>query len=191
MNTRLFGILCMIGSALAILGFVVGAPKAFDGVTPSDYLGLVGVMMMAWMVGVFLAIVAMISLNVVGKGTISRFLAFIPAIAVTMLFIGNTYHYLTGVDPNSSESILIVLGWPLYMVGTLLLSIVTIAAKKWTGWRRFTPLACFLVILVTPLLGDLVGNIWYIAWLPHLPWIAVGYAVMTTEITADMVAVST
>ncbi|MEJ2263458.1 MAG: hypothetical protein P8X95_08430 [Anaerolineales bacterium] len=186
MNTRLFGILCMIGSLLAILGFIVEAPKALDGVTASDYLGLVGVMMMAWMIGCAVAVIAMISLNVVGKGTVSRFLAFLPVIAVALLFIGNTYHYLSGVDPNTNESPLIAMGWMLYMVGTLLLSIVTIAAKTWTGWRRFAPLACFLLILITPMLGDLVGSIWYVAWLPHLPWITVGYAVMTTENNPSM-----
>ena len=181
MNTRLFGILCMVGSALAVLGFIIEAPKGLDGVTPSDYLGLVGVMMMAWMIGVALAVVAMISLNVVGKGTIGRFLSFVPVIAVGLLFIGDTYHYLSAVDINTNETPLITIGWLLYMVGTLLLSIVTIAAKTWTGWRRFIPLACFLAIMITPMLGDLVGSIWNVAWIPHVPWILVGYAVLTTE----------
>lgn len=186
MNTRLFGILCMVGSALAVLGFIIEAPKGLDGVTASDYLGLVGVMMMAWMIGVALAVVAMISLNVVGNGTISRFLAFVPVIAVGLLFIGNTYHYFSAVDINTSETLLIPIGWLLYMVGTLLLSIVTIAAKTWTGWRRFIPLACFLANMITFMLADLIGSIWYVAWIPHVPWILVGYAVLTTENTAVM-----
>jgi hypothetical protein len=186
MNTRLFGILCMVGSALAVLGFIIETPKAANGVTSSDYLGLVGVMTMAWMIGVALAVTAMISLNAVGKGTISRLLAFVPVIAVGLLFIGNTYHYLSAVDINTNETLLIPIGWLLYMVGTLLLSIVTIAAKTWTGWRRYLPLACFLAIMITPMLGDLVGSIWYVAWIPHVPWILVGYAVLTTENRAIM-----
>lgn len=65
-------------------------------------------------------------------------------------------------------------------------NIATIAATTWTGWRRFIPLACFPTIIVTFVLADLAGSFWYVASPPHVPWILVGYALLTTENTAVM-----
>jgi hypothetical protein len=186
MNTRLYGSICIVGSVLASLGSLIAAPSVSDGVTPSDYFGLQGVALMVWIVGSALAVVAMITHNVVGKGTISRFLAFVVVVGLALVFIGQTYHYLTGVDPNTNESPLISLGWLVYMVGVLLLAILTIAAGTWRGWKRFMPLVAFLTILITPVLGDLVGNIFYVSWLAQLPWIGIGYAVATMENTAGL-----
>ena len=186
MNTRLYGSICMIGSVLVCLGFLIAAPTVADGVEASDYMGLQGFTLMAWMVGSALGVIAMIRHNVVGRGTVSRFLAFVVVVAFALLFIGQTYHYLTGVDPNTSESPLISLGWLLYMVGSLLLAILTIAAGTWRGWKRFMPLVAFLGILVTPVLGDLIGNIFYVSWIAYAPWTAIGYAVFTMGITLGL-----
>lgn len=34
--------------------------------------------------------------------------------------------------------------WPISVIGMILVGIATLAAKRWRGWHRFTPLACGL-----------------------------------------------
>jgi hypothetical protein len=178
MNARLFGTLCVVGSVLGILGHIAGAAQGLDGASAEDYISIVGISLLAWLIGGALCVSAMIYTNVVGTGTVSRFLAFTPVVAFAVLFIAQLVQFFTGDDPG----LLIVLGWVLYMVGVLMLGILTIAAKTWHGWRRFMPLVCFLLALL-PLadLGRSLGSIFWTAWIPFAPWIAIGYAVTKAQ----------
>ena len=60
-------------------------------------------------------------------------------------------------------------------------AILTLAAKTWRDWRRFTPL---LTVVAAPIgfgLGALVGNLGMGVGLIYVLWVLLGYAVRTAQ----------
>jgi hypothetical protein len=61
----------------------------------------------------------------------------------------------------------------------LVVGIITIAAKTWTGWRRFIPLLITVSIPVSFGLGSISGDTRFSGAVVYLAWIVLGYVVAT------------
>jgi hypothetical protein len=78
------------------------------------------------------------------------------------------------------------LAWLLQLVGTLLVAILTIAARPWQGWRRFVPLLCIVLVPVGFGLDAALGRNGVGTALLALTWMLLGYVVATAEPVADL-----
>jgi hypothetical protein len=140
MKIRLLGILCVIGSALQV---VDGVRWATFHITTGDSLSLIFDILFS--IGALCALWAVLLLKVTGTNRIFQGLTLIPMVGFLANII-NDFQQLAKAgrpdDPLSS------VGGSLILLGMLVVGILTIVAKRWMGWRRFTPL---IVILALPL----------------------------------------
>src|SRR5690348_5269383 len=83
MNTRFLGIICIVGSVIAVLdAFRLSAiGKNYDTI------GLITSSL--WCIGGIAALVGMIQLNAVGSNTVVRALTFLPIIGFVLLILGS------------------------------------------------------------------------------------------------------
>ena len=174
MNTRLLGIICIACIAGGIIASLLGL--AF-GVSENNVItdGLL-------VIGALAGLVGMIQANAVGSNPVVRAVAFLPILAMVALIV-------TGIarlfDPTVPHYAGIYFG---LLAGMILVSILTIAAKTWQGWRRFVPLfvlVMFFVINVavagdpSPFPGDIHPYLRLVTMVA--PWALLGYAVATAE----------
>ena len=80
---------------------------------------------------------------------------------------------------------LAAIGWIAILAGMLVVGIITIAAKKWEGWRRFTPLLIIVFIPVSLGLGSLIGDTKVSGAVAYLAWIVLGYVVATKSLVHE------
>ena len=71
------------------------------------------------------------------------------------------------------------MGWVVQMAGMLLVGILTIAARRWRGWRRFVPLLTIVLVPISFALGQAIDDLSWAAAIIYLAWILLGYAVAT------------
>ena len=171
MSNRMLGILCMIGGVvMTIAGFTVGS---FAN-TPGIIAGIV------WAIGGIAGLVGLIQLGALGESAVTRALGFVPIIGFLSLAIGSVMQ-LAGMVGD--DSVLFGIGWGLQLVGMVLVAVLVIAAKRWRGWRRFTPLLTIVTVPVAFGLGQALGDeyLGLTATLVYIAWILLGYAVATAE----------
>lgn len=131
MNTRLLGILCIVGNVSAVVAAWAQLASGADSQPGNDIFGLL------WGIGVLAGLVGLIQGNAVGSNPVVRAVAFLPIIAVVILIgIGIAVQFSLA----TYDSILGTFGYFGWLAGMVLVSILTIAAKIWKGWRRFAPL---------------------------------------------------
>ena len=174
MNTRLLGILCIAGNAISL----VAAWVLLDDTPGDDIFGLF------WGIGVVAGLVGLIQGNAVGSNPVVRAVAFLPILAVMSgIVIGIARQFGAAVTYDSILGTFSYFGW---LAGMILVSIFTIAAKTWPGWRRFAPLVVLVMAFfiqpgintaggLTPIslaLGSTVGL---------ASWALLGYVVATAE----------
>ena len=172
MDTRLLGILCIAGSVIwvlaALLGLAFGAPESSDDI-PNLF----------WAIGAVAGLVGMIQGNAVGSNPAVRAVAFVPIIALVAMIVTGIARLFDATVPHY-DSLYFGL-----LAGMILVSILTIAAKTWLGWRRFVPLfvlVMFFFISVavagdnSPFPGSWLGPVVMAA-----PWALLGYVVATAE----------
>ena len=179
MNTRLLGILCIAGNLIAVVVAWVQLASGADSQPGNDIFGLL------WVIGVLAGLVGLIQGNAVGSNPVVRAVAFLPIIAVVIV-IGIGIAVQFGAATATYESILGTFGYFGWLAGMVLVSILTIAAKTWLGWRRFAPLFVLVMAFfvqtgintaggMTPIslaLGYTVGL---------ASWALLGYVVATAE----------
>ncbi|HEX6305856.1 MAG TPA: hypothetical protein VFZ76_16790 [Anaerolineales bacterium] len=173
MNTRYLGILCIVGNVIAL----VGAWVQLDDNPGDNIFGLL------WGIGVLAGLVGLILGNAVGSNPVVRAVAFLPIIAVVSGIVVGIAVQFGATTYDSILSAFSYFGW---LAGMILVSILTIAAKTWAGWRRFAPLVVLVMAFfiqpgintaggLTPIslaLGYTVGQV---------SWTLLGYVVATTE----------
>jgi hypothetical protein len=132
-----------------------------------------------WAVGGIAALVSIIQLNAVGPNTVVRALAFVPIIGFVLLILPNIIQ-LAGMVTTENNT-LAGIGWLAQMAGMVLVGILTIAAKTWSGWQRFIPLLTVVMAPVSFGIGSAIGDLTLGAALVWLFWILLGYIVATAE----------
>ena len=172
MNTRFLGIICIVGSVIAVLdAFRVSAlGKNYDDVT------LITISL--WCIGGIAALVGMIQLNAVGSNTVVRALTFLPIIGFVLLILGGVLQLAGAITP---ENTIFSIGWLALYSGMVLVGILTIAAKVWRGWRRFVPLLTVVLMPVGFSIGYAVGSLSLGAASIYAVWALLGYVIATAE----------
>ena len=118
MNSRLLGILCMLGGAAMIIGALVWGEFAN---TPGIIAGIL------WALGSIAGLVGLIQLGALGNSPLSRALGFVPIIGFGLIAVGSVLHLAGIVDDQST---FFGVGWAVQMAGMLLVGILTIAARR-------------------------------------------------------------
>jgi len=167
MNSRLLGILCMLGGAAVIIGALVWGEFAN---TPGIIAGIL------WALGSIAGLVGLIQLGALGDSPLSRALGLVPIIGFGLLAVGSVLQLAGIVDDQST---FFGVGWVVQMAGMLLVGILTIAARRWRGWRRFVPLLTIVLVPVFFALSRL--DIPAFAAVFYGAYVLLGYAVATAE----------
>ena len=134
MNTRWLGSIFIVCTLVVYLnGFRLWAagPDAPnpDGLTHLAYL--------IWGIGGVCGIVGLIRLNALGSSVVARALGFLPLIGFAAFILGDGLALAGFIIPDDSlYGALAGIGWVAMLAGMVLVGILTIAAKTWTGWRR-------------------------------------------------------
>ncbi len=173
MNIRLLGAAGMAGGAcLAAVQaralIATGAPpdpKNFDRLDDSLYL--------LWSLGAICALWALVRLGATGRHRVPRAAPFLPMAGFAAMVVGSLTDIAGLTEP--AANIVAGIAWALILLGTLVVAVLALVARTWSGWRKFAPLACILafvlVVLVAPVGAPLFG----------LAWVLLGYAVLTSE----------
>lgn len=164
MNNRILGLICIIGSALAVLGTLLLRVR-FD--QPESIM--VGII---WAVGVLSGLLGLIQSDGVGRNPVVRAIAFLPIISIALVIAWGIADVTSLVPPGF---ILGDIGYFGFLIGLVLVGIFTIAAKEWQGWRRFVPLFTLLMFIV----GNGFPNIYVGQSLAIASWALLGYVVAT------------
>lgn len=177
MSTRFLGILCIAGNVIAVAAAWVQLVVGAGSQPGDDIFGLL------WGLGVLAGLVGLIQGDAVGSNPVVRAVAFLPIIAVVMAIgIGIAVRF----GAATYDSILGTFGYFGWLAGMVLLSILTIAAKTWQGWRRFAPLfVLVMAFFVQPGINTAGGltpislALGYTVGLAS--WALLGYVVATAE----------
>jgi hypothetical protein len=174
MSTRLLGTLCIIGSVIVLLDAL---RQSASGTNGFDTIALLA--NSAWAIGGIAVLVGMIQLNAVGPNTVVRALAFVPIIGFVLLILANIIQ-LAGMVTTENNT-LAGIGWLAQMAGMVLVGILTIAAKTWSGWQRFIPLLTVVIAPVSFGIGSAIGNLTLGTVIVWVFWMLLGYIVATAE----------
>ena len=171
MDNRILGAICIIGSALAVLGTLLLRAR-FD--EPDSIL--VGII---WLAGALAGLLGLIQSNGVGRNPVLRAVAFLPILSIVLVIAWGIAD-VTGLVP--SDSMMGNIGYFGFLIGLVLVGIFTIAAKEWQGWRRFVPLFTLLMFIV----GTGFPNVYVGQALAVSSWALLGYVVTTADSGATL-----
>ena len=154
------------GLGYLILGIVLA--RAGDG-TPR--------VSVAWALGCLCGLVGIGLLSAAGRGVFGRVALAVAALAYALaaldalLILADAY--------RGEDSPLFAVSRLGTLVGMLLVGIAAVAARRWPGWRRFTPFALPLALPVAIAFGAATG-IAAIVPCAGLAWALIGYAIWST-----------
>jgi hypothetical protein len=172
MNTRFLGIMFALGA------LVVG----INGLRNNDLDILTSVCYVIWGLGGICGMIAMNRLNALGSNAIARAVGFLPVIGFLAFVLGDGLRVLGLINIGQPlYNLLGSIGWIGMLSGMLIVSILTIAAKTWRGWRRFAPLLTIVMIPVAFGIGAAVGALQIAQVIAFVPWLVLGYVIATTE----------
>jgi hypothetical protein len=178
MNPRSLGTLCVIGGTAYLMNglrfFIAGAPV-------EDSLS--GVLSGVWALGALCGVLGMVAVQVTGANRVIRIISYLPVVAFTLVLAGIASMLANPVDAFSP---LIAFGLLGVVIGMLLNGAFTLRAPVWTGWKKAVPFLPAIMPFVGMALGNLIGveggvNVSLVA----LSWMVLGYAVITSPVTAE------
>jgi hypothetical protein len=167
MNSRVLGILCMIGNGIWFADSLRWVMTHGEW----DTLHII-----AWdiaAIGGICGVQGLIALKATGQHPVLRLLSYLPILGF-LFYIASSF---TGNEGDLSS----LIAWLIQMAGMLVVSILALATKGW-GWRKVTPLLTILAFpvgaaivsafgLATPGMSPLIQS---------LAWVFMGYAVFTS-----------
>ena len=176
MNTRRLGLFCMVGGIAyivsAVFSSITGDPDMVN--LPNRLLGVV------WALGAICGWLAIIQLKGTGENIIVRFLSFVPIIGLSLALISAVYGMVTAGSDTFTP--MVAIGLMLELVGAVLVGIFAIAARRLSGWHRFTPFFVVLGVVAGGLVtGASNGSLLGIPLLLGIAYSLLGYAVRTEE----------
>jgi hypothetical protein len=153
MNSRVLGWLCVVGSTIGMAdGVRLIATGHLDIPGFRDVGGtLSAIAGMFWVMGILCVCLGLIALRATGDRPIFRWLSWLPVVGSAASILGYVL-YLAGVP--SRQNIPGIAGQLLTYLGVLVVAVLVLVARKWSGWRAFTPL---LVVIAIPIGAILVG----------------------------------
>ena len=174
MNTRMLGSAGIAGGLCLFIvelrHIVTGVPVGAETIDRFDAL-----LYALWSIGMICTLWAIYKLDVMGNHAVLRLAPIIPMLGFA---VGVLFSLLQAVGVVAGTNPAFGLFWILVMVGLLLTGIVVLVARRWTGWRKFAPLACILVIPVMIGLSSVVGTISNLMF--SLAQMVLGVAVFTS-----------
>ena len=173
MNTRILGIFCIAASVIAIVGSL-GFQVNFENPNENPNIAIAWATGLPWDISVVAVLVDLILGNGVGSNPLVRAVASLPIIGLGFNIVVE-FVELTGV--GSPDNVLQTIGILGFVAGLVLVSILTIAAKTWRGWRRFVPLLVTLMLFA----GQLIANRYVGQAVVIAPWVLLGYVVATAS----------
>ena len=176
MNTRKLGLFCIVGGIAyiisAVYSLITGTSDAVD--LPNKLLGLV------WALGAICGWLAIIQLRGTGENIIVRFLSFLPIIGLSLALISAVYGMFT--TGSATFSPLVAIGLTLELAGAVLVGIFAVAARRLSGWHRFTPFfVVFGVVAGGLVTGASNGSVLGIPLFLGIAYALLGYAVRSEE----------
>jgi hypothetical protein len=153
MNSRVLGWLCILGS---LIGMADGARLAVTGHLDipgfRDVGGTLGAITgMFWVLGLLCGYLGLIAIRALGDRLSFRLVAWLPVVGCAASAVG---YLLSVAGVPSQQNIPGIAGELVSFLGVLIVAILVLVARKWTGWRALTPL---LVVLAIPLGAVLVS----------------------------------
>jgi hypothetical protein len=157
----------------AVYSSITGQGDAIGG-APNTLLNLV------WALGAICGWLAIIQLRGTGENIIVRFLSFLPIMGLSLALISSVYGMIT--SGNVTFNPMVAIGLILETVGAVLVGIFAVAARRLSGWHRFTPFFVVLGIVAGGLVsGASNGAILGIPLFIGLAYALLGYAVRAEE----------
>ena len=141
MNPRLLGLVCLVSSALAAISILFFQVRF--GTPPTNAISYVIVLL--WPLGAMAGLTGLIQSNGVGSNPVVRAVAFLPVIGFGFTLVA-VLADASGIGPPFN--VLTPIGFIVFIIGMVLVGILTIAAKTWPGWRRYLPLIIIIVTVV-------------------------------------------
>lgn len=169
-DATVLGYAGILGSPLLAFGMMAldaGQPALGDGLMLSFLLGWMGSM------------IALYRTNALGTGPWGRTGLTLQMIVLSIAILWQaTQAYHHDIGKGSLWFTIGDLCWPVSVNGMTLVGIGVLAAKRWTGFRRFTPLACGLCFPIGMAALALFGPSWstLFALLTSYAWSALGLA---------------
>jgi|GEM_PF-2704623 len=174
MKNRLPGAALIVSTVIVILNGFRTATTGPDALTHAVYF--------LWRIGGICGVLGPIRTNALGSNAVARTLGFLPVLGFASFVLADGLFllgFVTGTEPLFNT--LIAIAWTGMLVGTLVVGILTIAAKTWTGWRRFVPLSTVVMIPVAAAMAATLGKQEVGAWLTFTVWILLGAVIATAE----------
>jgi hypothetical protein len=185
MNTRLLGTLCIIGSLIgmadATRNLLMGQ-QMVDGLRQLDAISSIAMVLAA--IGGLCGVLGLVALRATGSNPVFRLLTYLPGISyVAMMFAG--LGLFTGLLKTDADNPVVlvayILGDILNPLAWIVVSILTIAAKSWQGWRRFAPLAIVLAFPLGIVASGVIGLVGAFGIVNYAAVVLLGYALQSSE----------
>lgn len=169
---RLMGGLAMVGAACYIVLAI------YMMVTNYADTPLALALNLAWTLGSLAGLVGIGMLGAAGRGVFGRIALGVAMLAYALAALDGLL-ILVGIFSGEDSPLFAVsrLGT---LVGMLLLGIATVVARRWPGWRKFSPFAIPLAMPVVLLFGLATGGNLPIPMFIGLAWLIIGYAIVST-----------
>ena len=168
--------------ALAAAG---GIGYLFAGVvlarTGDDTHPLLNVLSVVWALGCLCGLVGIGLLGAAGRGIFGRVALALATLAYALAAL-DALLILAGAFGTADSPFFAVsrLGT---LVGMLLVGIAAVAARRWPGWRRFSPFALLLALPVAVAFSATTGIAAIVPFI-GLAWVLIGYAIWSTPAPA-------
>jgi len=170
---RLMGALTIAGGLCYVIGGVILTTTGGGSNQIANALGVL------WALGAICGLIGIGLLGAVGRGVLGRVALAIATLAYVLVAL-DAILIVAGVFDEEASPLFAIsrLGT---LVGMVLVGIAAVVARRWPGWRRFSPFAVPLALPVVIAFGVATGIEVFVPVFIGLAWIVIGYAVWSTQ----------
>ena len=183
-SPRLLGTLCIAGALIGLadgIRLVALGRQLGPGLQALDTATQVATLVAA--LGGLCGVFGLIALRATGSNPVFRLLGYLPVISFVATLIAGLA-MLAGVIKSDAESpvavILVVVGDLLGPAVWLVVGILTIAARRLSGWRRFVPFAFVAAFVLGIIATEVTGLAGTFRIIYYAAMALLGYAVQRT-----------
>jgi hypothetical protein len=184
MNTKILGILGMIGAPFLLLTMFPGSPW-LSGKQDTSVQGWFGLI---YMLGWMCSIIGLIKLKATGTNQWGKFVLIMELVLLSLANCWNTWNILQ-IDPHYKLYEILDLTWPLSNVWMLVISITIIINKRLESWLRWVPLVVALWLPMAMAMIVSIGRNSISLLLPGIysavAWFLLGYMIWSSPSHVD------